>query len=139
MAKASANLNKMSIDGNTNPGEGDSSATTEPGLGKGNVKSLAEMAQQKLLDDLASSLNLQARSATFACGGTIPISVNAEAEKVESSTSATNGTQVHEILPVQIRFAKSGKGFTLVLPHADSPSTELAELLSECQPASFGR
>lgn len=99
------------------------------------------MAEKQILTDLAEAINSQARSAVFACGGSVPFAKEASnAIKKEDSTSSDSGDdEMHHIAPVQIRFGDSGKGYTVVLPCAHSPTTEFNELLAACKPASFGR
>ena len=43
-----------------------------------------------------------------------------------------------KISPVQVRFGESGKGVTAVFP-TNTSSAELAELITACEPAPFGR
>ena len=108
------------------------------GCAPSNLRSLAEMAERKLLNDLEASLQQHARSATFACGGSVPFTKNTDSTGLESSADAVNRS-VHQIYPVQIRFGENGKGIALTLPGAEASSKEFQELLSVCQPASFGR
>ena len=121
------------------PETGDLSAAAEPESGKETLKSLAEMAQQRLLKDLGASLALHAQSATFACGGSVPFITNADVDEPDSFANTSNNVEVHKIFPVQIRFGEKGKGNTLTLPGDERSSKEFQDLLAVCQPASFGR
>lgn len=83
---------------------------------KQQVKSLAQMAESKIIKDLEASLRTHARSATFACGGSVSID------------------------DVQVRFGPSGEGFTVIFGQNGPSSTkDFEQLLKACQPASFGR
>lgn len=83
---------------------------------KKQVKSIAQMAEAKIIKDLETSLRTHARSATFACGGSVSID------------------------DVQIRFGASGEGITVIFGQ-DGPSStkDFEQLLKACQPAFFGR
>lgn len=65
------------------------------------------------VEQIKTALEANARSATFACGGSI-------------------GSK-----PVQIRFGESGQGITLDLPSHDANSTEFDAFLKTSQPATF--
>ncbi|KAK5114956.1 hypothetical protein LTR85_009994 [Meristemomyces frigidus] len=97
------------------------------------ASSLAKMAQEKVLAALSSSITTQARSATFACGGSIHI-------KGEGS----NGSDTAHTDAVQVRFGEHDRGVTATFPRnaVDSSavdSSPLQKLLAACVPASFGR
>jgi hypothetical protein len=119
-------------------------------------RSLAKMAEAKILKDLSSSLETHARSATFACGGTVS-SKPATEETVEetSKESAQKGNATVNpkakakakdseqpsatIDDVQVRFGSSGKGYTVVFNKGGPSWKDFTHLLMACQPASFGR
>jgi hypothetical protein len=101
------------------------------------VKSLAKLVERKLLKDLTSSLTRHARSATFACGGSVPVGDSSAGSALdEAAGDAVVSATTNE---VQIRFGEYGKGFSVVLPGSDSTSEGVKELLSACLPASSGR
>ena len=121
---------------------------------KERVKKLAEMAQEKLLEDLSASLDSSARSATFACGGTVPFKTtniggkNPEAKDKDDDAghSITDGPNSEKIShddividDIQVRFGKSGEGITVVFNTNGASTPELDQLIAACQPASFGR
>lgn len=112
------------------------------------MKTLAQMAEAKILKDLTSSLETHARSATFACGGNISFKV-APAEATEENTDdpteqESNTTNIPKadtamVDDVQVRFGPSGSGVTVTF-NSDGPSSkDFVHLLKACQPASFGR
>ena len=115
---------------------------------KQHVKSFAKMAEAKILQDLASSLKTYARSATFACGGSVSFkdaAVEALGEELEdptvqkSNTAKASKAKTAVIDDVQVRFGESGSGFTVNF-NEDGPSPkDFEHLLRACQPASFGR
>lgn len=90
-----------------------------------------EYAQKELmfLKDLKSSVKAQARSATFACGGSVPFKTKGAADQEAGKA----------IEAIQIRFGENGKGLVLTLPRDGASMRELNALVDECQPASFGR
>jgi len=111
-------------------------------------KSLAKMAERKILKDLSSSLKTHARSATFACGGTVSFKdVTAEAAggkiedpvQQESSEASIPQTDMAVVDDVQVRFGLTGSGFTVNFNKDGPTSNDLEHLLKACQPASFGR
>lgn len=100
-------------------------------------KSLAKMAEKKVLEDLADSFKTHARSATFACGGSVPFSTNVKTEDPDDGTESD--PEPRKIRPVQVRFGEDGKGNTVIIPDAKASSKQFQALFSACQPASFGR
>lgn len=78
--------------------------------------------------DLRKSLKTHARSATFACGGSVTFKTNND---TKSDPNAIDS--------VHLRFGESGKGTTLTLPLSSTSSEHLDALVKACQPASFGR
>lgn len=120
---------------------------------KKQVKSLAKMAESKILKDLSASLETHARSATFACGGSVSFKTvvdettqetTKDAPQQESVASASNYDKDKPSPStsdnVQIRFGPSGEGFTVTFGE-DGPSSkeDFDHLLKACQPAFFGR
>jgi hypothetical protein len=117
-------------------------------------KSLAKTAEAKILEDLSSSLETHARSATFACGGTVSFKsaideTAGETSKepaqegdatVDSKANAKDSEQPSAtIADVQVRSGPSGNGYTVIF-NKDGPSRkDFTHLLMACQPASFGR
>lgn len=86
------------------------------------------MAQESLMKELKASLATHARSATFACGGSIPINLS---NKTASTFPAYS--------PVQVRFGWNGLGSTLNLPGSEPSSKEFEQLLKVSLPATFAR
>ena len=119
------------------------------------VRSLAKLAEAKILEDLNISLLTQARSATFACGGSIlfkdAIERNTECDteknagtnaevspKKKNRESNKRNTENNAIDDIQVRFGHSGSGYSVNFGQ-DGPSEDFEHLLQACQPASFGR
>jgi hypothetical protein len=88
------------------------------------------MSQTSLMDEIKVSLATHARTATFACGGSIPID--------QKSTNITTETSSHSP-PVQVRYGSNGLGSTLNIPGFELSSTEFKELLNVSLPATFAR
>ncbi|KAF2825289.1 hypothetical protein CC86DRAFT_41658 [Ophiobolus disseminans] len=79
---------------------------------------------------------IQSKSATFACGGSVPI-----VSKDASSTTVPSGST--SSAPVALRwdsrdFAAGTTKLSFPLDANAAPSTILVKLVSDCQPASFG-
>jgi hypothetical protein len=72
---------------------------------------LSKMAENVILDDLKNAVITQARTSTFACGGSVDI-------KADS--------------PVQIRFGEQGEGELVNLPADTIESKPLQKLVSTC-------
>ncbi|OAL43424.1 hypothetical protein IQ07DRAFT_579984 [Pyrenochaeta sp. DS3sAY3a] len=108
---------------------------------KRQVRSLAQMVESKLLEDLSSCITAESVRATFACGDTLDCSGELESRAtVDSGTLPATHTKSRQALPpVDIRFGASGEGVTLSFPHHAADSAEFQRLLTACQPASFGR
>ncbi len=137
--------------------------------GKGKVKSLTKMAENKILKDLGSSLETHARSAVFACGGSLPFKqildstssgdqhiTKAEALETTSDDGAsthskhpatqtdpltqnTKGSQASTLKAVYVWFGDKGNATNIVFSATGIPSKDLEQLVLPCQPASFGR
>jgi hypothetical protein len=117
-------------------------------------KSLAKTAEAKILEDLSSFLETHARSATFACGGTVSFKSAIDetawetskepAQEGDATVDSKANAKVSEqpsatIADVQVRFGPSGEGYTVIF-NKDGPSwKDFTHLLMACQPASFGR
>lgn len=82
------------------------------------------------MEQIKASLATHARTATFACGGSIPID--------RKSTNVTTEISSHSP-PVQVRYGSNGLGSTLNLPGSEPSSTEFKELLNVSLPATFAR
>lgn len=120
---------------------------------KQEVKSLAKMAEAKILKDLSSSLETHARSATFACGGTVLFKVAvtdatgflsnepAQQESDAASVSKADTAKPTSVVvdDVQIRFGPTGEGFTVNFNNDGPSPDDFEHLLKACLPASFGR
>jgi hypothetical protein len=112
------------------------------------VKSLARMAEKQILNDLSPSLETHARSATFACGGSVPFEdtvVESVGETLEDlteqklSTTKSQETVKAAVDDVQVRFGLSGSGITVKFSKDGPSPADFEHLLKACQPASFGR
>lgn len=92
------------------------------------ASSLVSMAQEKVLNDLKSSIAEHGRTATFACGGSIPF-----------KGSGSDNSRLASTDPTQIRFGEQDRGIPVTLPADTASSKPLQQLLAACTPASFGR
>jgi hypothetical protein len=116
-------------------------------------KSLAKMAEAKILKDLSSSLETHARSATFACGGTVSFrsAINETAKETSKEAAQEGDATVNPkanakdpeqlsatIDDVQVRFGPSGKGYSVNFNKSGPSWQDFTLLLMACQPASFG-
>ena len=81
----------------------------------------ANQIEASLMEQIKDSLATHARSATFACGGSIPIE------------------QHFYSPPVQVRFGSNGLGSILTLPGSEPSSREFKELSDGSLPATFAR
>jgi hypothetical protein len=115
---------------------------------KRQVKSLAKMAEAKILKDLTSSLETHARSATFACGGNVSFKVapaEATGEAIDGPNEQdTNSASIPKadtatVDDIQVCFGLSGSGFTVTFDRDGPSPKDFEHLLKACQPASFGR
>jgi hypothetical protein len=139
MADTSGDAGMASTNPITDSEGGTSVTTTTSQPGKGTLKSLAEMAEQRLLNDLAASLNSYAQSATFARGGSLPFATNEAANEQDSSAKRLMEGEVQKTSPIRIRFGESGKASISPYQTPNTTSKEFQELLSACQPASSAR
>jgi hypothetical protein len=94
------------------------------------IMSQASQMEASLMEQIKASLATHARSATFACGGSIGIQ--------QTSTNITPEISSHSP-PVQIRYGSNGLGSTLSIPGSESTSKEFKELLHVSLPATFAR
>ncbi|THW48999.1 hypothetical protein D6C85_01435 [Aureobasidium pullulans] len=99
------------------------------------------MSENHLLEAFASALGESDSKSTFACGGTIPIILNTSSPS--EHTSSIMPTQVFNqtvrTKPVTIRYGPLGHGQTLSLPTETTKDPAFLNLISTCEPASFGR
>ena len=99
------------------------------------------MSENHLLEAFASALGESDSKSTFACGGTIPIIPNTSSPS--EHTSSIMPTQVFNqtvrTKPVTIRYGPLGHGQTLSLPTETTKDPAFLNLISTCEPASFGR
>lgn len=99
------------------------------------------MSEQQLLEAFSSALGEADNESTFACGGHIPIVLGPtttsrnEKSDVESQVS----DQVIMNKPVTVRYGVPGRGQTLRLPTETNKDPAFLNLVSMCEPASFGR
>ena len=131
---------------------------------KENAKTLAEMAEAKVLKELSHSLKTHARSATFACGGSVAFKTTSAGEtdvdgrtdaddkpSIEQSTSKTKddagnaeeepvdpSNTISAIDTIQVRFGKTDQGITVLFDQAGIPHADIDKLVAACQPATFG-
>ena len=115
---------------------------------KQQIKSLAKMAEAKILQDLTSSLDKHARSAAFACGGSVSFrdaaveTIGGSLEdSIEEDLNTTNVSKANTaaVDDVQVRFGDSGSGVTVNFNQNGPSLHDFERLLKACQPASFGR
>jgi hypothetical protein len=99
---------------------------------KSNVQYFMNLAEAHFVRDLGSSVVIQSREATFACGGRVHFDKDPYVLPLKPNSA-------RPIQPIDIRFGKSGAGVTLHFPGHTSSSTEFQSLLSTCKPAYFGR
>ena len=89
-------------------------------------ESLAKMTQNKLLNEIKSSLDTHVRSATFACGGAVPFRSTTPSGDLAANTASEGTPQMSKISQVQVRFGESGKvslqSFLQTLPQPSSRS-----------------
>jgi hypothetical protein len=99
------------------------------------------MSEQQLLTAFSSPLGEADSKSTFACGGHIPVIL----EPTNASGDAKSGieSQVFDQIimtkPVTIRYGAPGQGQTLRLPTDTTKDTAFFNLISTCEPATFGR
>lgn len=118
--------------------------------------SLSKLAQDELIRNLEASIISERASASFVCGGTIPIK-NDTGNASPSPSQQSNPEEIpldndqpirdtQEASPIHIFWAKEDDTAArkLILPVssvpiADSSTERLTQLVSDCEPASFGR
>ncbi|KAJ5381351.1 uncharacterized protein N7496_003779 [Penicillium cataractarum] len=114
------------------------------GKKKGSSSPLSRIAFKAFCDQLNQAVRSQNASASFACGGTIPIK-GTEAAKLTSGTEkATKGKPGSASSPVNIFWdCKDGsRGGKLTLPldgSKDDSNAKLCGFVADCEPAGFGR
>jgi hypothetical protein len=86
--------------------------------------------EASLMEQIKTSLATNARTATFACGGSIPITPTSTNTTTETSSPSP---------PVQVRYGSNGLGSVFNIPGSDPSSKEFKELLNVSLPATFGR
>lgn len=102
---------------------------------KDRVKTLAQIAEAKLLKELKASLDTHARAATFACGGSVSFRSPSGNDPSGAKAGVRDTYLASGIDPIEVRFGQSGKGVTVTLPRDTAKSKELHYCLS----ASFVR
>lgn len=99
------------------------------------------MPEQQLLEAFSSALGEADNESTFACGGHIPIvlgpTTTSGNEKSDVESQIFN--QVIMVKPVTIRYGAPGQGQTLRLPTQTIKDPAFLNLVSTCEPATFGR
>ena len=112
------------------------------GPGNGGARSLSSLAFDKACSELGQCISGERATASFTCGGTIPIR---DTEKVEDAVATS--TQKRPLSsPVQVWWASKDVTVKerLVLPlnhhaHPDSTVPRLHQLVADCEVASFGK
>lgn len=105
-------------------------------------KTLAQLAEQKLLEQLKKAVNGYQSTASYCCGGSIPISTASNESHLTTSTTGENPITAP---PLAFRWDISGHGSarTIHFPFTEShnlrDTTLFNELLQSCAPATFGR
>ncbi|KAL2222651.1 hypothetical protein M432DRAFT_595402 [Thermoascus aurantiacus ATCC 26904] len=123
-------------------GQGSQSSSEKRKTGK-SAPSLQQSAFAEACRQLSESIEGERSSASFACGGTIPITGDANSGGGGSATAASDSTR-RTSPPVSIFWstATDSNARKLVLPLSDteesSPSV-LRQLVTDCSPATFGK
>ncbi|KAJ6013359.1 hypothetical protein N7540_007950 [Penicillium herquei] len=113
---------------------------------KTKTKALSKIAFDKVCRQLEKSIRSEKASASFVCGGTIPIQKQ-EASSI-SGTEKAEITTVKSSDPVTIYWDAnndSGEAHKLVLPQGNglddiaSSASKFQQLVSACEPAGFGK
>ena len=99
------------------------------------------MSEQQLLGAFSSALGDADKESTFACGGHIPVILNHPTSLEDSSNDIESQVydQVITTKPVTIRYGINGQGQTLRLPTDTTNNPAFLNLISTCEPATFGR
>lgn len=93
------------------------------------------MSEQQLLQAFSSALGDADNESTFACGGHIRVILSSVGNDIKSQIH----DQVITTKPVTIRYGASGEGQTLRLPTDTTKDSAFLNLISTCEPATFGR
>ena len=99
------------------------------------------MSGQQLLGAFTSALGEADSESTFACGGHIPVildRINTPGNK-NSDVESQVFDQVIMTKPITIRYGAPGQGQTLRLPTDTTKDPAFLNLISTCEPATFGR
>ncbi|KAH0292486.1 hypothetical protein KCU62_g1893, partial [Aureobasidium sp. EXF-3399] len=99
------------------------------------------MSEQQLLGAFSSALGEADSESTFACGGQIPVILGPTTgfENEKSDVESQIFDQVIMTKPVTIRYGAPGQGQTLRLPTKTTKDPGFLNLISTCEPATFGR
>lgn len=99
------------------------------------------MSEQQLLGAFSSALGDADKESTFACGGHIPIILNPPTSLEDSRKDIESQVydQVITTKPVTIRYGTNGQGQTLRVPTNTTNDPAFLNLISTCEPATFGR
>ncbi|KAH0368867.1 hypothetical protein KCU65_g3789, partial [Aureobasidium melanogenum] len=99
------------------------------------------MSEQQLLGAFSSALGDADNGSTFACGGHIPVILNPSTlpENRRDAIDSQVSDQVITTRPVTIRYGPSGQGRILRLPTDTTNDPAFLNLVSTCEPATFGR
>ena len=99
------------------------------------------MSEQQLLEAFSSALGEADDKSTFACGGSIPVILNQTTTSREAKSNIESEVfdQVITTKPITIRYGASGQGQILRLPTETTKDPAFLNLVSTCEPATFGR
>lgn len=99
------------------------------------------MSEQQLLGAFSSALGEADSVSTFACGGHIPIILDRATGPWNENSDVESQIfdQVIMTKPVTIRYGPPGQGQTLKFPTKTTKDPAFLNLVSTCEPATFGR
>jgi hypothetical protein len=99
------------------------------------------MSEQQLLGAFSSALGEADSQSTFACGGNIPIVFDPTTTSGHSDSDIESQVSDQVIItkPVTIRYGAPGQGQTLRLPTDTTMDPAFLDLITACEPATFGR
>jgi hypothetical protein len=99
------------------------------------------MSEQQLLGAFSSALGEADSQSTFACGGNIPIVFDPTTTSGHSDSDIESQVSDQVIITksVTIRYGAPGQGQTLRLPTDTTMDPAFLDLITACEPATFGR
>ena len=114
-----------------NSSEAVPSTSTDVNSDTNQAKSLVQMAEEKFLNDIGATLELHTRSATFACGGSVPFLSDVKDDEPGSAKSSEQSA-VQPIEAFQIRFGEGSNSATVQVPGLSTFDSRFQDLLSAC-------